>query len=143
MLSLFDFNDNLDYEYKNTKEVDVNKIRDLYDESNLLFIMGPNRMNPSDIIFMFDDMKICFFDGTKYNFKDIFPNAYVMENNSKYNLYDCGFGSLLYVDKKIDDIFRKELIKYAEDNEVAFINGLPIDSFIRAYWITIAKECKK
>jgi hypothetical protein len=50
-----------------------------------------------------------------------------------YELYGCGFGSTLYVDKRINTKFLDELIKLARENEIDFYNNLPYETFIYAY----------
>ena len=92
-------------------------------------------------------LELCFVDDVHEDFSDVFPIAYSIKfdkekdnDNDKYAFYECGFGSILYVDKKINKLFYDELIRFAKDNEVEFYEELPYESFIHAYWITIAKK---
>lgn len=148
MLILDDYVKNLEYEHNNTKQISQNEIRNKYDESNLMFIQTGNRMIGDSITMMFfknHQLEICFFDNLDEDFSDVFPIAYSVnydkqKNNNKYSFYECGWGSLLYVDKKIDKKFYDELIRLAKENEVEFYNGLPYENFIHSYWITIAKK---
>ena len=147
MLTLFDLGDNLRNEYANTPNVLQKDIRKKYTEDNLMFVMTGNRMNGYICTYAFvknGRIEVCS-DETFEDFSDVFPISWSIDysenkDNSKYALYWCGWGSILYVDKRVNKEFLDELIKQAKEYEIPFRDGLPAEHFIFAYWLTIAKK---
>ena len=151
MVSLFDCEENLKNELENTKEIKLNEVKDKYTESDLMFVLTGNRMSGDAFTMMFyknNEIEICTAEEVNDDFVNLFPITYstnynANKSNDKYEFYECGFGSILYVDKKINTKFYTELVRLAKINEVDFYNDLPNETFIYSYWITIAKNIFK
>ena len=106
MLTIYDYLENQKYELENTKEIKQKDIRNKYKETNLKFILTGNRISGESCTFLFyknKKIEVCYIDDLNDDFSDVFPIAYSIEynnnqENKKYDFYECGYGSLLYVD---------------------------------------------